>query len=188
MRVCEREVKKKQRIKRDRMLTNIMSLFLEGRLFVWRFLIWDLSLSLSLKEEKEKNSLSPKTLFFEREREWPSRSKSPPFLQSGDDLSFLQRCCKNTHFFVCWIIIVIILSSCFGLSGESLGLWIFHDVEFSLNDSIHAGFLRGELIRGCGSEVKLIFYFLSKLIYGFILLDDFINWVLLYFNYAFWNC
>jgi hypothetical protein len=34
MRVCEREVKKKQRIKRDRMLTNIMSLFLEGRLFV----------------------------------------------------------------------------------------------------------------------------------------------------------
>lgn len=35
LRERERErVKKKQRIKRDRMLTNFMSLFLEGRLFV----------------------------------------------------------------------------------------------------------------------------------------------------------
>lgn len=51
--------RKKQRIKRDRMLTNFMSLFLEGRLFVWRFLIWDLSLFLSLKEKK-KLSLSLK--------------------------------------------------------------------------------------------------------------------------------
>lgn len=33
-REIERGVMKKQRIKRDRMLTNFMSLFLEGRLFV----------------------------------------------------------------------------------------------------------------------------------------------------------
>lgn len=68
-RKVEREVKKKQRIKRDRMLTNFMSLFLEGRLFVWRFLIWDLSLSFSpsfsfslykkkkKKEKKRKNTI-----------------------------------------------------------------------------------------------------------------------------------
>jgi len=84
----EREVKKKQRIKRDRMLTNFMSLFLEGRLFVWRFLIWDLSLRpffflflfflpLSLsKKGKLKLCCSCLYAIEKEEQEWPSRSKS----------------------------------------------------------------------------------------------------------------
>lgn len=87
--------------KKDRILTNFMSLlFLEGRLFVRRFLIWDLSLSLS-KINIELTFLLRKillniiklfyALFFicvkrerERERVWPSRSKLLP----DDDLSF----------------------------------------------------------------------------------------------------
>lgn len=119
-----------------------------------------ISLFLSLSKGRKGKKLSLQKLFFEREREWPSRSKSPPFLQSGDDLSSFNGVANTPTLLFCWIIIVIICFSCFGLSGESMGLWIFHDVEFLLNDSIHAGFLRREVIRGCGSEVKLIFTFL----------------------------
>lgn len=118
-----------------------------------------LSFSLSKGRKGKKLSLSKNSILWERKRV-AQQIEISSFSSIWWRSKLLQRCCKNTHFFVCWIIIVIIFSSCYGLSGESLGLWIFHDVEFSLNDSIHAGFLRRELIRGCGSEVKLILTFL----------------------------
>lgn len=60
-------VRKKQRIKRDRMLTNFMSLFLEGRLFVLcEDFLSGISPSLSLKtlSLSKRTPFSPFSMFF----------------------------------------------------------------------------------------------------------------------------
>lgn len=149
-----------------------------------------LSFSLSLKEEKEK-TLSKNSILWERKRV-AQQIEISSFSSIWWRSKLLHWCCKNTHFFVCWIIIVIIFFRCFGLKWWESGTLNFPRCGFFVEWFNPCGVLEERADKRMWVWGKTYFYFLSKLIYGFILLDDFVNWVLLYFNYvlysAFWNC
>jgi len=122
-RELERSEEKTQRIKRDRMLTNFMSLLLEGRLFVWRFLIWDLSPTPLSRINKNTISLSQNPFFsfifvlvVERES-GPVDRNLLSFVQSGEDLSFFNGVATTPTFLfvvLLWLFIGFFLSLFFG--------------------------------------------------------------------------